>query len=111
MAGLIVRHRGVSPRSMGRTARLRSSAPPALVIVVVLSAAMLTGCVGATGLDPGSGPLPTASIPATPPAISGPAIRGSAADTHGRAAAGASVTVTKVLRTSERFSRDVKAWM
>jgi hypothetical protein len=86
----------------------RRSVP--LTFVFVLAAAALTGCVGGVGLDPGSGPLPTGPIPATPSPVSGPAIRGSAADTRGRVAAGASVAVTKVLRTSERFTRDVKAW-
>jgi hypothetical protein len=108
MARFVVRRGAVSPRDRWRTAPPRGLP---LVLAFILGSATLTGCVGGVGLDPGSGPLPTASIPATPPPVSGPAIRGSATDTRGRAAAGASVTVTKVLRTGERLSRDAKAWM
>lgn len=108
MAWLVMRRGAGSLRGSLRATHPRR-AP--LVLVFILGSSALTGCVGGVGLDPGSGPLPMASIPATPPPVSGPAIRGSATDTRGRPAAGASVTVTKVLRTGERLSRDTKAWM
>jgi hypothetical protein len=68
---------------------------------------VVSGCagIGDAGSDvPSSGP-----IHATAPAISGPAILGTATDTTGRVGAGATVTVMVVLRSSEQAWRDAKA--
>jgi hypothetical protein len=75
---------------------------------VVLSLALTAGCVGTIG-DAGDTTPHRGPVPATPTPVSGPAIRGSVIDARGHAAAGATVTVTTVLRSSERTERDLKA--
>lgn len=97
--------------------RLRISRRPRTISAISAIAATvciltsLAGCsmtrIGDAG-DSDSVPQ-SVSIPATPAAVSGPAIRGTAVDTAGRAGAGATVTVTVVLRQSEQAQRDAKA--
>ena len=77
---------------------------------------MVAGCmlaiaacsaIGDAGTDvPDDGP-----IPATPPAVSGPAILGTAPDSAGHLDAGATVTVMVVLKSSEQAWRDAKAFL
>lgn len=86
---------------------VRSRRIPLAVTAAGYVLVLLTGCarVGGAGTDvPVSG-----SVPASPAAVSGPAIRGTATDTSGRVAAGATVLVTVVLGSSEQAERDAKA--
>jgi hypothetical protein len=71
--------------------------------------AMLAGCAG-TGGDAGSSVPLSGSVPASPAQVTGPAIRGTATDAAGHVGAGATVTVTVVLRASEQAWRDAKAF-
>ncbi len=92
----------------GTVARRRSRALGA-VFVLVLMLATTAGCVGGIGDAGDTKPL-DGPVPATPSAVSGPAIRGTVIDSHGHLGAGATVTLTKALRPSERLWRDAKAW-
>lgn len=79
----------------------------AAVIAGACVVVSLAGCsrIGDAGSDVPRG----GSIPASPAPVSGPAIQGTAVDTAGHVAAGATVTVTVVLRSSEQAWRGAKA--
>lgn len=91
-----------------RSRRVRRVVPAVTAAAAcVLASLAVAGCqsIGDAGSDvPGDGP-----VPATPSAVSGPAILGTATDTAGHLDAGATVTVAVVLRQSEQASRDAKA--
>lgn len=92
---------------LSKVRKPRVQGPVAAMTAVGLVLVLLTGCSRIGGA--GSSVPRTGSIPASPAAVTGPAIRGSAIDTSGRVPAGATVVVTVVLASSEQAERDAKA--
>ena len=91
-------------RRFGRTISAVSA-----VSVTACVLAALAGCANIR--DAGNGVPLSGTTPATAPAVSGPAIRGTAIDTAGHVGAGVTVTVAVVLRPSEQAWRDAKAFL
>lgn len=67
-----------------------------------LLAGLLSGCVDSGPSAEDRAPVDPGSVPATAPAVDGPALRGTVRDTEGDAVPGARVTVTLLRSKSER---------